>query len=91
MTDTYEYFDALETRDPARRERELFAALPGQIAHAKANAPGFARILAEVDPQAVTSRAALARLLVTRKSELAELQAQASVVMSQEQLSTIEQ
>ena len=28
------YFDALETRDPEQRERDLFAALPGQIAHA---------------------------------------------------------
>ena len=69
-----EYFDSLETRDPEERERALLAALPGQIAHAKANAPGFARILAEVEPRAVTSRAALARLPVTRKSDLGELQ-----------------
>ena len=68
-----EYFDALETREPAERERALFAALPAQIAHAKNNAPGFARILAEVDAQAVNSRAALARLPVTRKSDLPEL------------------
>jgi len=72
-----EHFDALETRDPAERERALFAALPAQIAHAKKYAPGFARILAEVDAQAVNSRAALARLPVTRKSDLPELQKRA--------------
>ncbi len=69
-----EYYDALETRDPAEREQALLAALPAQIAHAKTNAPGFARILADVDPQSVTTRAALARLPVTRKSDLGELQ-----------------
>ena len=33
MTDS-RYFDALEARPPAERERALFAALPGQIAMA---------------------------------------------------------
>jgi phenylacetate-CoA ligase len=69
-----EYFDTLETRDPELRERALLAALPRQIVHAKASAPAFARILADVDPAAVTSRAALAHVPVTRKSELLELQ-----------------
>ena len=69
-----EHFDTLETRDPEQRERDLMVALPRQLAHAKTNAPGFSRILAAVDPSAVTSRAALAKLPVTRKSELKELQ-----------------
>ena len=69
-----EHFDALETRDPEARERALLAALPLQLAHAKTHAPAFARILGGIDPAAVTSRAALARLPVTRKSELLELQ-----------------
>ena len=69
-----EHFDTLETRDPEVRERELLAQLPRQIAHAKANAPAFARILADVDPAAITSREALAQLPVTRKSALLELQ-----------------
>jgi phenylacetate-CoA ligase len=69
-----QHFDQLETRAPEAREAALMAALPAHIAHAKANAPGFARILADVDPAAVTSRAGLAKLPVTRKSELAELQ-----------------
>jgi phenylacetate-CoA ligase len=65
-----EFFDALETRDPAKREAELFAALPGQVAHAKAASAAFAEILAGVDAAAVASREALARLPVTRKHEL---------------------
>ncbi|MBE0615127.1 MAG: AMP-binding protein [Burkholderiales bacterium] len=73
MTD---YYDSLETRVPADREKALFAALPAHIAHARKNAPGFARILADVDPKAVTSRTALAQLPVTRKSDLSELQKQ---------------
>lgn len=67
MTDHY---DALEARTPQEREQALMAALPGQIAHARQAAPAFAEILASVDPQAVTSRQALARLPVTRKYEL---------------------
>jgi phenylacetate-CoA ligase len=69
-----QHFDALEARAPQEREAALMAALPAQIAHARSNAPGFARILAAVDPAKVTSRAALAKLPVTRKSDLGELQ-----------------
>jgi len=69
-----EHFDTLETRDPALREREQLAQLRRQIAHAKAAAPAFTRALAGVDPGAIDSRAALAALPVTRKSELLELQ-----------------
>jgi len=69
-----EHYDALETRDPELREREQFELLRRQIAYAKANAPGFARRLADVDPASITSRHALAKLPVVRKSELAELQ-----------------
>lgn len=64
------YFDDLETRPADAREAAVFGALPGQIAHAKANAPYFASLLADVDPAQVTSRAALARLPLTRKSDL---------------------
>jgi len=69
-----EHYDSLETRDPGEREKSLMAALPGQIAHAKLNAPGWSRILADVDPQGVRDRALLARLPVTRKSDLPSLQ-----------------
>jgi len=69
-----QHFDDLETRAPEAREGALMAALPAQVSHAKTNAPGFARILADVDPAGVSSRKALAKLPVTRKSDLGELQ-----------------
>jgi phenylacetate-CoA ligase len=68
-----EFYDALETRDPAVREKELFAQLPETIARAM-TAPGWAAHLKGVDPQAVTSRAALAKLPVLRKSDLPAMQ-----------------
>jgi phenylacetate-CoA ligase len=67
-------YDALETRDPAAREAALLAALPAQVAHAQANTGAFAELLAGVDAASITSRAALARLPVIRKSELLERQ-----------------
>jgi phenylacetate-CoA ligase len=69
-----QHYDALETRTPAEREAALMAALPAHIAHARKNAPGFVRILADVNPATVDSREALAKLPVTRKSDLGELQ-----------------
>lgn len=65
-----EFFDALETRAPAERDAALLAALPAHIARAQQRSPAFAQILQGVDAGAVTTRAALARLPVTRKSEL---------------------
>src|SRR5262245_26209460 len=72
MSDTSHY-DALETRPAEERERDLFARLSGAIARAM-TAPGWARQLAGIDARDVTSRAALVRLPVLRKSELAALQ-----------------
>jgi phenylacetate-CoA ligase len=69
----HEHYDSLETRDPAERERDFFSRLPGLIALAL-RAPGWAAHLAGIDPDAVRSRAALAKLPVLRKSELATLQ-----------------
>ena len=69
-----EYFDALETRAPAAREAALMDALPRLIAHAQQHSRALAHILAGVDAQKVTTREALARLPVTRKSELLERQ-----------------
>lgn len=65
-----EFFDALETRAPAEREAALMAALARHVAHAQAASPAMAGILAGVDAGTIASRAALARLPVTRKSEL---------------------
>jgi phenylacetate-CoA ligase len=70
-----EHFDTLETRGAEARAEALAAALPRQIAHAKANTPYYAQRLDGIDPAAVTDMAALARLPVTRKSALVERQA----------------
>jgi phenylacetate-CoA ligase len=69
-----EYFDKLETRPARKREAALMAELPKLISHAKRRAPGFARILADIDPAKIKSRKALATLPVTRKSDLGSLQ-----------------
>ena len=69
-----DHFDNLETRSPAEREAAQMAALPAQIAHAQRNSLAFADILEGVDATSVNSRAALARLPVTRKSELLDRQ-----------------
>jgi phenylacetate-CoA ligase len=68
-----DHYDVLETRDPADRDYAQSATLCELVARALA-APGWARHLAEVDPGAVTSRAALAELPLLRKSDLATLQ-----------------
>ena len=68
------HFDALETRDPADRERNLFERLPRLLEHARDSTPFYRDLLAGIDVSAVASRAALARLPVTRKSTLQELQ-----------------
>ena len=68
-----DHYDNLETRNPALRESEQFAVLHGAIAHAMI-APGWAAHLKGVDPKSVTSRAALAKLPVLRKSDIVDLQ-----------------
>jgi phenylacetate-CoA ligase len=73
MTD---YFDDLETRSPEVRERALMRALQEQIDNARRNAPYFSRLLRDVQPHEVKDRAALAKLPVTRKSDLNALQRQ---------------
>ncbi|MGQ0546964.1 MAG: phenylacetate--CoA ligase family protein [Betaproteobacteria bacterium] len=49
-------------------------ALPKLIAHAKTRAPGWSKILSQVNPAKINSRKALATLPVTRKSDLGSLQ-----------------
>ena len=68
------FYDALEPRSTPEREAALMAALPGQVAHAQCHAPALGQILAGVDAASITTRAALARLPVTRKHELLERQ-----------------
>jgi phenylacetate-CoA ligase len=68
------HFDSLETRDPLAREAALLAALPSIVAAAKTASPAYRELFANVRPEAVTSRRALAELPLTRKSSLIELQ-----------------
>lgn len=70
-----DYYDALETRPRATRGSEECAVLPKVIAHAM-QAPGWANHLRSIDAHAVNSRAALAKLPVLRKSDVAALQKQ---------------
>ena len=68
------HYDALETRDPAAREAADLARLPRHLEHARAHSAFYRDRLQEVDVAAVDSREALARLAVTRKSDLHDLQ-----------------
>jgi phenylacetate-CoA ligase len=67
-------YDALETRSQAERHAAHMAALPRQVAHAQQHSPAFAALLQGVDAGTIVNREALARLPVTRKSELQALQ-----------------
>ncbi len=69
-----QFYDGLESRDPAAREAALLAALPAQIAHSQAHSKAMRDALQGVNAQHITSRAALAKLPVTRKSDLHDRQ-----------------
>jgi len=71
MTD---YYDPLETSDPAERERDLIDKVAAQVAHAKSFAPAYSRLLADIDASKIDSAAAIAAMPVTRKAELLSLQ-----------------
>jgi phenylacetate-CoA ligase len=68
-----QHFDSRETRDPRQRELDLMGHLPGLVANAL-KAPGWRQHLGAIDPAEITTREALARLPVLRKSELPALQ-----------------
>ncbi|MET0531318.1 MAG: AMP-binding protein [Microvirga sp.] len=68
-----DHYDSLETRDPAKREADLFQRLPEILRKASA-APAYAERLKGIDLARITSREALADLPVLRKSELPSFQ-----------------
>ncbi|HEY1545226.1 MAG TPA: AMP-binding protein [Xanthobacteraceae bacterium] len=68
-----QHYDQLETRDRDLRAREQTTALADLVSRALA-APGWAKHLAGIDPETVTSRAAFAELPLLRKSDLVALQ-----------------
>ena len=69
-----EFFDVLEVRDPEAREEALMGALAAHVAQAKASAPYYARLLADIESDVICTREALASLPLTRKSELGAIQ-----------------
>ncbi len=68
------YYDTRETLPADERERQLFDRLPGVLAAARDRAPAIAQQLQGIDPAALTSRDALARVPVLRKNELLQVQ-----------------
>ena len=48
-----DFYDSLETRDPAAREAALMAALSKQVANAKSRTGWYATLFKDVDPRAV--------------------------------------
>ena len=69
-----QHYDALETRNPAEREKIHFERLPKQLAYARERTAYYSKALEGVDLAKVTSREALATLPITRKSDLTALQ-----------------
>lgn len=67
-------FSECEACDPIEREAALMARLPGIVAAAKERCPAYRSLFAEVRPEEVVDRWALAQLPLIRKSELIELQ-----------------
>jgi len=68
------YYDPLETRDPDEREADLMDKLARQVAHAKETTHYYFQSLAGINPFECATREALARLPLTRKRDLIELQ-----------------
>ena len=68
------YYDPLETRDPDEREADLMDKLARQVAHAKETTHYYFQSLAGVNPFECATREALAKLPLTRKRDLIELQ-----------------
>lgn len=64
------YYDLLEIRNPAQREKALMNALAEQLQHAKSVSSEYAELLRGIDAPEISSRDALARLPLTRKADL---------------------
>ena len=68
-----QHYDDLETRSPDERAASLGECLPALL-RAAATLPGYRETLADLDPDAFTTTAALASLPVLRKSDLTHAQ-----------------
>lgn len=74
MSRDEEFYDDLEIRDPEQRQREQWAQLQTQLAHAKETSSRYQDLLKDIDPQDIKSPADLAQIATTRKSDMAQLQ-----------------
>ncbi|MEM9330913.1 MAG: AMP-binding protein [Pseudomonadota bacterium] len=70
-----EYFDALETQEPAEREADLFNSLPEKLKDITDRIPSWKSRLADFDLSSMTSRETFKSIPVLRKPELMEAQA----------------
>ncbi|MEC8963052.1 MAG: phenylacetate--CoA ligase family protein, partial [Pseudomonadota bacterium] len=71
-----DFYDTLETRDPALREEQQFDELKKQLHNARDHAPAYTSILADVDLATVNDRTALSAIPLTRKSDIAKRQSE---------------
>ena len=69
-----EFYDELEIREPEEREMQLLEALARQFKAARRDSPYFAELFKDIGADDVRSRADLAKLPITRKSDLHALQ-----------------
>lgn len=68
------YFHENEQMNPVEREQRLFSRLPAFIQYVKQESPYYAKLLADVIASDISTRALLAQLPITRKSDLKALQ-----------------
>jgi phenylacetate-CoA ligase len=73
MTD---YFDTFETRSIDQRTQDQLNAIQQQVRHAQQNSSAYARMLENIDADAIIDAGSFEQLPLTRKSELIELQKQ---------------
>jgi phenylacetate-CoA ligase len=69
-----EYFDELETRDPAQRQQQQIQAVANQVSHARQNTVAYKALFANIDPKTIIDAESISQLPLTRKSDLIELQ-----------------
>lgn len=68
------FYDELETRAPEVREAALMEAISKQVSNAQSNSAFFSKTFDGVDANSIKDRNSLAKLPVTRKSDLIDLQ-----------------
>ena len=68
------HYDNFETREPADRHTALLEAVCKQVVHAQTNAPAYTELLAGIEAADLDSFAAIAKLPITRKSDLIQKQ-----------------